>query len=32
MGYIDQEQLRRLAEPLRQSAYGEYLLNVAGST
>jgi glucose-1-phosphate thymidylyltransferase len=32
MGYIDQEQLRRLAEPLRQSAYGEYLLNVARST
>ena len=31
MGYIGQEQLRRLAEPLRQSAYGEYLLNVARS-
>ena len=26
MGYIDEEQLQRLAQPLRQSAYGEYLL------
>ena len=26
MGYIDEEQLRRLAEPLRKSGYGEYLL------
>ena len=26
MGYIDAEQVRRLAHPLRQSAYGEYLL------
>jgi glucose-1-phosphate thymidylyltransferase len=26
MGYIDAAQVRRLAEPLRQSAYGEYLL------
>ncbi len=26
MGYIDAEQLQRLAQPLRQSAYGEYLL------
>jgi len=28
MGYIDDEQVRRLAEPLRQSAYGEYLLSM----
>jgi glucose-1-phosphate thymidylyltransferase len=28
MGYIDDEQVRRLAEPLRQSAYGEYLVNL----
>lgn len=28
MGYIDGEQVRRLAEPLRQCAYGEYLLDV----
>ena len=28
MGYIDAAQLRSLAAPLRQSAYGEYLLNV----
>ena len=26
MGYIDAEQLRRLAEPLTKSGYGEYLL------
>ncbi len=26
MGYIDDEQVRRLAAPMRQSAYGEYLL------
>ena len=26
MGYIDAEQVRRLAHPLRQSAYGDYLL------
>jgi glucose-1-phosphate thymidylyltransferase len=26
MGYIDGEQVRRLARPLRQSAYGQYLL------
>jgi glucose-1-phosphate thymidylyltransferase len=26
MGYIDADALRRLAEPLRNSAYGEYLL------
>jgi len=28
MGYIDAEQVRRLAEPLRQSAYGQYLLGM----
>ena len=28
MGYIDAAQVRRLAEPLRQSAYGQYLLNM----
>jgi glucose-1-phosphate thymidylyltransferase len=29
MGYIGQEQLLRLAEPLVKSGYGEYLKNVA---
>jgi glucose-1-phosphate thymidylyltransferase len=28
MGWIDEAQLRRLAEPLRKSGYGEYLLNI----
>jgi glucose-1-phosphate thymidylyltransferase len=28
MGYIDADQLRKLAEPLRKSGYGEYLLRV----
>ena len=28
MGYIGDEQLQRLAEPFRNSAYGEYLLNL----
>jgi len=28
MGFIDSEQLRRLAEPLRKSGYGEYLLKI----
>jgi len=28
MGYIDAEQLARLAEPLRNSGYGKYLLDV----
>ena len=28
MGYIDAEQLCRVAEPLRKSGYGEYLLKV----
>ena len=30
MGYIDDEQLRRLAHPLRPSAYGEYLMALIG--
>jgi glucose-1-phosphate thymidylyltransferase len=28
MGWIDEADLRRLAEPLRKSGYGEYLLNL----
>jgi glucose-1-phosphate thymidylyltransferase len=28
MGYIDAEQLARLAQPLRQNAYGQYLLRL----
>ncbi|ATC81067.1 glucose-1-phosphate thymidylyltransferase RfbA [Pseudoalteromonas agarivorans] len=28
MGYISEQQLRDLAEPLRKSGYGEYLLNL----
>jgi glucose-1-phosphate thymidylyltransferase len=28
MGYISSEQLEKLAEPLRKSGYGDYLLNV----
>ncbi|PCJ49771.1 MAG: glucose-1-phosphate thymidylyltransferase [Gammaproteobacteria bacterium] len=28
MGYIDEAQLRVLAEPLRKSGYGEYLINL----
>jgi glucose-1-phosphate thymidylyltransferase len=28
MGYIDAEQLRDIAEPLRKSGYGEYLINL----
>jgi len=31
MGYIDEAQLRRLAEPLRKSGYGEYLLRIIDS-
>ena len=27
MGYIDKEQLMRIAEPLKKSGYGEYLYN-----
>ena len=29
-GYIDEAQLRAIAEPLRKSGYGEYLLQVVG--
>ena len=29
MGFIDKKQLRRLAEPLLKSGYGDYLLNLA---
>jgi glucose-1-phosphate thymidylyltransferase len=28
MGFIDAEQLRRLAAPLEKSGYGQYLLRV----
>lgn len=28
MGFIDDDQLRKLAEPLRKSGYGEYLINL----
>jgi glucose-1-phosphate thymidylyltransferase len=31
MGYIDEDQLRRLAEPLKKSGYGEYLLDIIES-
>jgi glucose-1-phosphate thymidylyltransferase len=31
MGYISSEQLARLAEPLRNSGYGEYLLRMLGN-
>lgn len=27
-GYIDKTQLRRLAEPIRKSGYGEYLIRL----
>ncbi len=27
-GYIDRDQLCKLAEPIRKSGYGEYLLNI----
>ena len=29
MGYIDAEQVRRLAEPLKKNGYGEYLLQIS---
>lgn len=29
-GFIDSEQLRKLAEPLQKSGYGQYLLNLIG--
>ena len=28
MGYIDAEQVRRLAEPLKKNGYGEYLMQI----
>ena len=28
MGFIDDKQLKKLAEPLRKSGYGEYLMNI----
>ena len=28
MGYVDVDQLRRLAEPLRQNGYGQYLIDI----
>jgi len=31
MGYIDREQLLRLAEPVRKSSYGQYLIEVANA-
>lgn len=31
MGFIDDEQLARLAEPLRKSGYGDYLFSLLGS-
>jgi glucose-1-phosphate thymidylyltransferase len=30
-GFIDKAQLAELAEPLKKSGYGQYLLNIAGS-
>jgi glucose-1-phosphate thymidylyltransferase len=32
MGYISAEDLRRTAEPLLKSGYGEYLLNLLKET
>ncbi|WP_346353516.1 glucose-1-phosphate thymidylyltransferase RfbA [Azotosporobacter soli] len=32
MGYIDEEQVQRLAEPLKKNAYGNYLLSMLKST
>lgn len=31
MGFIDAEQLMKLAEPLRKNQYGEYLLRISGA-
>ena len=28
MGYIDDKQVKKLAEPLKKNAYGQYLLNL----
>jgi hypothetical protein len=30
MGYVDAEQLRRLAHPMRNNEYGDYLLRLIG--
>ncbi|MCF6157501.1 MAG: glucose-1-phosphate thymidylyltransferase RfbA [wastewater metagenome] len=30
MGYIDKEQLQKLAEPYKKNGYGQYLLDIAG--
>jgi glucose-1-phosphate thymidylyltransferase len=32
MGFIHKEQLKKLAEPLMKSGYGNYLMGVAEST
>jgi len=32
MGFITKEQLIELAEPLRNSGYGDYLIDIAEST
>lgn len=32
VGFIDREQLRRLAEPMANNDYGRYLLEVARET
>jgi glucose-1-phosphate thymidylyltransferase len=29
MGYINKEQLKKIAEPLKKSGYGQYLLKLA---
>ena len=31
MNYNDEKQLKKLAEPLKKNAYGQYLLNLAKS-
>ncbi len=31
MNYIDEEQVRRLAEPMRNNSYGQYLLGLVES-
>jgi glucose-1-phosphate thymidylyltransferase len=31
MGYIDRAQLLRLAEPVRKSSYGQYLIEIANA-
>jgi glucose-1-phosphate thymidylyltransferase len=32
LGYIDEEKLMALAEPLKKNAYGQYLLALAGKS